>query len=514
MAASPITVSLSSSQSSPSLSLGVVEPLTEPMQMTVTSAAELWRAMQPLLIERLSPASYQTWLAPLTPHQWDEATTTLSLTSDSHFKKDWVAKHYQTALEATLRQVSNASGATVSLLLGKTSVAQPSLLNSIDDDQPKASTPPNVEFGAQPSHQTVHPQLRALAYNGQKLNANYQWGGLITGPHNQFAVSAGQAVASQPGQQFNPLCLHGGTGLGKTHLMQAIAHQCQAAGQEVCYVTAEQFTNELITAVSKKQWQPFRNRYRQVDVLLIDDVQFLGGKERTQQEFFHTLNTLVENGKQVILSSDRPPATLDMLDERLRSRFEMGLLVEITPPDEATRMAIIQAKAKQANLLLDNDVLEFLAQRFTQHVRQLEGAINTLQAMVTLAGKAPTLQAVQKQFGGAPQAVVPTARPAVNSLTMVVDATAAHFGVSVEQLCGQQRGKQVAAARQVACYLMRELTSASHADIGRAIGGRQHSTVVHAVKKVNTLIGDADGSHQTAQHVHQITQQLQHESLL
>lgn len=491
------------------------------------TAATIWHSMAGHLVNQLSSASYQTWLSPLRPHQWDAASASLTLMIDSQFKKDWVLKHYQSHLTGALAKVlaNDVVGSpTIAILVSDAMVAQTTLLANESAESEPAHALAAVELpgqhhqvgvSGQPSHQTLHPQLRKLAYNAKPLNENYRWDSLIVSSHNQFAASAGKAVAAAPGQQFNPLCLHGATGLGKTHLMQAMAHQLEDAGYEVCYVTAEQFTNELIAAVSKKQWQPFRNRYRQVDVLLIDDVQFLGGKERTQQEFFHTLNTLVESGKQVVLSADRPPATLDMLDDRLRSRFEMGLLVEVLPPDEDARIQILREKARQAKLVLDDETFYFLAQRFTCHVRQLEGAINTIKAMVALARVTPTLDAVKRQFGLGSAGQLnqqQSAMPVINSLNLVVDAVAKAFGVTTMQLSGQQRSKQVALARQVACYLMRQTTEASHADIGRAIGGRQHSTVVHAVKKIQKAI--AEGEQTVVQPLNKLLAELQNECLV
>ncbi len=451
----------------------------------------LWPQLCEALSSSLSAATVHTWLIPLQAVDIQyTAPCTLTLGTDSAFKRDWVSKHYATAIGNALTDATGMPNWQLAITVQAPNAAQTQLLAAEDDTPAHTAAPPQLNASerhylhAPESHQTLHPSLRQLAYNSRSLNPKYTFDTLVTGQHNEFAVAAAQLLAQQPGQRYNPLMIYGGTGLGKTHLLHAIGHHIQRHRDDasVCVVTAEQFTNELINAVNKKQWQPFRNRYRQADVLLIDDVQFLGGKERTQQEFFHTLNTLTETGKQVVLTSDRCPAELQGLDERLRSRFDMGLLVKVTSPDDDTRRAILTKKAEDAQLFLTPELADYLVDAFYDNVRQLEGGLNTVAAYTELQHKLPSLAVMESLTGHVAKkhANVPTPN-------QVLGAVSAHCNISIEAITGPQRSKPIAHARQLAMHCMRQLTPASLTDIGHHIGGRQHSTVLHACQKVHAL---------------------------
>lgn len=320
------------------------------------------------------------------------------------------------------------------------------------------------------------------------LNPKYVFPSYIVGKNNELAHAACMAVAANPGGSYNPLFLYGGAGMGKTHLLQAIGHQiCDTNPHaKVCYVTCERFTNEFIQSVRSGGVNDFKNRYRNVDVLLIDDIQFLTGKEGTQEEFFHTFNTLHQNNKQIVIASDRPPKDIQTLESRLQSRFEWGMMIDVTRPDFETRVAILQAKAREKNYTLSTELLHLIAGAIQSNVRELEGILNKIIAYHQFKNIQPTVSSVQPLL----QSFAPTIpKRSVNPRT-VIEAVVAHYDITHEQIVGKSREQRFALPRQVAMYLLREETKCSFPTIGDHLGGRDHTTAMHACEKISGLLDD------------------------
>ena len=319
------------------------------------------------------------------------------------------------------------------------------------------------------------------------LNPRYTFESFIVGPGNRLAHAASMAVAESPGNAYNPLFVYGGVGLGKTHLLHAIGHDCQAQGLRVLYVSSEEFTNDLIEAIRSHTTDSFREKYRTADVLLVDDVQFIAGKESTQEEFFHTFNTLHGTGKQIVVSSDRAPKAMSTLEERLCSRFEWGLIADIQPPDLETRIAILQFKASTNNIVIPNDILTVIASRIQSNIRELEGALNRVVALSRLTHQPLTREVAE--------AALDNLLPQRSKLSadQIIETVANHFGVEANAFQGPSRSRSIARPRQVAMYLLREETGASLPQIGEMLGGRDHTTVLYGCERIADLIEeDAD----------------------
>lgn len=314
------------------------------------------------------------------------------------------------------------------------------------------------------------------------LNPKYTFDSFVVGNSNRFAHAACYAVGESPAKAYNPLFIYGGVGLGKTHLMQAIGHHILAKnpGSSVMYVSSEQFTNELIMSIKDDNTSGFRQKYRNIDVLLIDDIQFLAGKERTQEEFFHTFNSLYEANKQLVISSDRPPRSIPTLEDRLRSRFEWGLITDIQPPDLETRIAILRKKAQNENLDIPYDVLDYIANYIDSNIRELEGALIRLVAYATLNNKPLNMNTAAEAL----KDILPAPRPKKITIENIQKAVAEYYGIQMGELLSKKRNKQLVYPRQIAMYLCRKLTDASYPQIGEQFGGRDHTTVLHAYEKV------------------------------
>jgi chromosomal replication initiator protein len=341
-------------------------------------------------------------------------------------------------------------------------------------------------------------EIQAPRPRSASLNPRYTFDNFVVGPNNRLAHAAAQAVAENPATAYNPLFLYGGVGLGKTHLLHAIGNYCQEHGLNVLYVSSEEFTNDMISAIRSHTTQAFREKYRTADVLLVDDIQFIAGKESTQEEFFHTFNTLHGQNKQIIVSSDRPPKSLVTLEERLRSRFEWGLTADIQLPDLETRLAILRSKSERLGRTMPAEILDLIARRVQSNIRELEGALNRIMAFADLSGMALTLQLADVALADLlPQRgdVKPDA---------VVDVVARTFNLSVDRLLSPDRSHDVALPRQIAMFLMRE-TNISLPQIGRALGGRDHTTVMYACEKIADLLERDD---RLRRQVVQIRQQL------
>lgn len=318
------------------------------------------------------------------------------------------------------------------------------------------------------------------------LNPKYTFDTFVVGNSNRFAHAACYAVGESPSRAYNPLFIYGGVGLGKTHLMQAIGHHIlkKYPSYSVTYVSSEQFTNELISSIKDDNTSGFRNKYRNIDVLLIDDIQFLAGKERTQEEFFHTFNTLYESNKQLVISSDRPPRNIPTLEDRLRSRFEWGLITDIQPPDLETRIAILRKKAQTENLNISYDILDYIANYIESNIRELEGALIRLAAYATITNKPLNMETASEAL----KDILPPPRPKKITIERIQKVVAQYYGTELSEMISKKRNKQLVYPRHIAMYLSRKMTDASFPQIGDQFGGRDHTTVMHAIEKLEKEI--------------------------
>ncbi|HEY3991714.1 MAG TPA: chromosomal replication initiator protein DnaA, partial [Ktedonobacteraceae bacterium] len=327
-------------------------------------------------------------------------------------------------------------------------------------------------------------EQRANMLMHNRLNPRYTFSDFIVGNSNRLAHAASLAVAEAPGESYNPLFLYGGVGLGKTHLLHAIGHQGVQTGLAVLYVSSEQFTNEIVNAIRYRTQEEFRAKYRSVDILLVDDIQFIAGKESTEEEFFHTFNSLYEMSKQIVICSDRPPKAIVSLEERLRSRFEWGLIADIQPPDLETRMAILRVKADLLRYHVPDDVIAYIAGRVQTNIRELEGCLNRLMAYQQLHHAEPTMEVAR----AAMSSLVEDVRESRLNSRQIAEMVAEFYHISLESMCGKQRDKHIVMPRQIAMYLIRQETQASLLEIGQLFGGRDHSTVLHACEKIDRAV--------------------------
>lgn len=424
-----------------------------------------WQAVQQVLKSQLSAPSYETWIAPLNVVDVEEGRVILETTST--FNRDWITRHYR-------EQISRAFAGVMD------TPHLPDLEIRVREVQPEASGGADTTLAdAAAGSPAGKSRPWTPRSSRSQLNPKYTFDQFVVGNHNRFCHAAALAVAETPAQSYNPLFIYGGVGLGKTHLMQAIGHFVfqHHPGYKVKYVTTEQFTNDLITALGNQDMKQFRDRYRRIDILMIDDVQFLEGKDRTQEEIFHTFNTLHEAGKQIVISSDRPPDRLSRLEDRLRSRFSWGLIADIQPPDFETRMAIIQRKAHQQELRLTDEVIQYVAESFPTNIRELEGALNKLAAYRMLTGCEADLVQAQTLLGK-------RFDPSRVSKEDMIEMVARYYHLQRADLESGLRTKHIAHARQVAIYVVRELTEASFPQIGQLFGGRRHTTMLYAYEKL------------------------------
>jgi chromosomal replication initiator protein len=339
---------------------------------------------------------------------------------------------------------------------------------------------------------TAPPAVTASPTGRKKLNARLTFDRFVVGDSNRLAAAAASAVADQPGHVYNPLFIYGGPGLGKTHLLQAIAHRASEAGHRALYTTCEQFTNDFVNAIAQGRQDEFRRKYRSLDLLLVDDIQFLVGKDRTQEEFFHTFNDLHDEGGQLVLSSDRAPKTIGGLEGRLCSRFQWGLIADVQPPDEETRLAILRCKAGEQRLVLSADVAQLLAERAQDNVRELEGYLNRVAAYASLTRRPITVEVASLAMTAltAPSSEEPPTPEAL------VQGVAGYFNITTDALAGPSRAKTIAEARHFAMYLLREIGQLPLKQIGRLLGNRDHSTVIHGCRKVSTYVHTTKGRRQ------------------
>ncbi|MEM1023922.1 MAG: chromosomal replication initiator protein DnaA [Myxococcota bacterium] len=410
-----------------------------------------WSHLRQALRERLNEQAFATWIQPMSV--LEETETQLKLGLPDAFGLDWVENHYRDVLEQELRRL--APEAKLSLQVDQTSSSEAALDRSL---APAA------------------PVLEAF----KRISERYTFTNFVTGPSNQLAAAAAQTVATNPGRAYNPLFVFGRVGLGKTHLIQAIGHTIMQARPEavVRYLTTEQFVNDVVTGIQNKRMHEIRSLYRACDVLLIDDIQFIAGKEACQDEFFHTFNTLHAAEKQVVVTSDKLPHEIKDLEDRIRSRFQWGLIVDLQPPELETRMAIVRAKAESDGIPLDDDVALFIAQSVRSNVRELEGCLIRVSAYAALTQQPMSVELAKN--------VLRDILPGKSQLTceLILRATAHHFEVKISELKSTKRARAISLPRQVAMYLCRKHTEASYPEIGRALGGRDHTTAINAFRRI------------------------------
>jgi len=434
---------------------------------------QLWGQVLTAVQVRLdSQHAFDTWLKPIQPVSLSPQLVELEVPNP--FFIDWIHQHHLSQLRQSLREVLGTDP-EVRFTARDPGSPAPAPITPPDPPAPRSETP-----------QIVLPR-EDRAWLDSRLNPRLTFASFVVGGSNAFAHAGCRAVAERPGEAYNPLFIFAGSGLGKTHLLHAIGHAVRARrpNARVYYVSAERFTNEMIYAIQHAQTLAFRNKYRNVDVLLIDDIQFLAGKESTQEEFFYTFNALRDAHKQVVVTADKAPKDIPMLEERLISRFNQGLVADIEHPDLETRMAILRNRIEQDGdgVVLPDDVLLLIADRIRSNVRELEGCLVRVLALGSLLHQEITLQMAE-------QVLQHYVNPEPDRMTpeRILSAVSERFGVKIEMLCGQRRTQSVALPRQVAMYVMRQLTTLSLAEIGRAFGGRDHTTVLYACDKVATLL--------------------------
>ncbi|MDP8971120.1 MAG: chromosomal replication initiator protein DnaA [Actinomycetota bacterium] len=434
---------------------------------TVVDLADLWNRSLGDLQEQLTGAAQRAWLD--STHPVGFAHDTVVLGAPHSFAREQLEARYGPVLRGAL---TKAAGRALNVVV----IVRPDAPTSTPDELPNARPDWGPEEAPRP------PGDRDSA-----LNEKYTFDRFVIGSSNRFAHAAAFAVAEAPAKAYNPLFIYGGAGLGKTHLLQAVGHYTTHLYPHMgCrYVTSEQFTNEFIDAISNHRQMPFQRRYRDVDVLLIDDIQFLETKERTQEEFFHTFNALHNAEKQIVISSDRPPKQIGRLEDRLRTRFEWGLLTDIQPPDLETRLAILRKKSAQDHLLVPDDVLELIASRISSNIRELEGALLRVTAAASLGRTEVSLELAHVAL----KDLFPDSGSSAISVALIMAETATYFGLTLDDLCSSSRTRQLVNARQIAMYLTRELTDLSLPKIGQAFS-RDHTTVIHATNKVSGLMKD------------------------
>ena len=415
----------------------------------------------------ITDVSFKTWLLPLKVHSINGDTVTVTV-PDVEFL-GYIRKKYGFLLKITIEEVTGFE----------------CNVDFVVENQVPQEEVPKAQTGNTLINNAMNTVSQSAIINAN-LNPKYTFDTFVVGANNNLAHAASLAVAESPGEIYNPLFIYGGVGLGKTHLMHSIGHFIlkNNPNAKVLYVTSEKFTNELIDAIrNKNNFSPteFRDKYRTNDVLLIDDIQFIIGKESTQEEFFHTFNALYESKKQIIISSDKPPKEIETLEERLRSRFEWGLTVDIQSPDYETRMAILRKKEEMEGYNIDNEVIKYIATNIKSNIRELEGALNKLLAYSNLEKTDITMEIAQKEL----QNIITPDKPKEITPQLIIEVVSEHFQISLDQMISKNRSKDIARPRQIAMYLCKNMTDTPLDSIGALLGGRDHSTIIHGVQKIS-----------------------------
>jgi len=447
--------------------------------MSASLETNVWGRILHSLKGRLNQQTLDTWFSPIQFESLDSSQHVLRLRAPNQVVKDWVVSNYGKVLAESLNEV-RLSGYSVGWVVGKASDWVPENLTLPHTETIEEVTIPDTLPVVTVSEPTTAPPVEP------SLSAKYTYESFVVGSCNQFAHAASLAVAEAPGRTYNPLYLYGGVGLGKTHLMHACGHAIKARNQhlKLCYISSERFMNDLINAIRYDKTQSFREKYRSVDVLLIDDVQFMAGKERTQEEFFHTFNALYDQQKQIVISSDCPPREIPTLEERLHSRFEWGLIADIEPPDLETKIAILKRKGDLIGVTIPDDVAMFIAGRVKSNVRELEGSLVRLIAIASLRGEPISKSLAQDAIRN----IAKEEESGVVTIQQIQKLVASTYKLTSEELISKNNARQISHPRQVAMYLCKHLTKHSYPEIGRAFGGKHHTTVMHSVEKIEALV--------------------------
>jgi chromosomal replication initiator protein len=459
--------------------------------MNSSVETNVWGAILLSLKTRLNQQTIDTWFEPIEFVQLDTAKRLIVLQAQNEDVKDYVVTNYSGLLDDALQKL-RLDGYSLSWLIESN--------HNRDTQKPAAvieSTPLQkaIAFTAaapamkklESSDLAVADDVASIAPPQPALSSKYTYESFVVGTCNQFAHAASMAVAEAPGRTYNPLYLYGGVGLGKTHLMHACGHAIKSRNHHlrVCYISSEKFMNDLINAIRYDKTQSFREKYRSVDVLLIDDVQFMAGKERTQEEFFHTFNALYDQQKQIVISSDCPPREIPTLEERLHSRFEWGLIADLEPPDLETKIAILKRKGDLIGVPIPDDVAMFIASRVKSNVRELEGSLVRLIAISSLRGESISKSLAQDAIRN----IAKEEESGVITIPQIQKLVATTYKLSVDELLSKNNARHISHPRQIAMYLCKHLTRHSYPEIGRAFGGKHHTTVIHSVEKIESLVG-------------------------
>ena len=458
----------------------------------VVAATDIWGSVLVSLKAKLSNETFDTWFRLIEFQGVDHAEKKLTLRAPNEIVRNWVTTNFSSLMDQTLAELALPEYSISWIPEIRIAFASPTPSReateirqgkqSGDSDSQSRSVPSPADY-SKPFIGDARPaEAKPL---DPSLNSKYSYDGFVVGSCNQFAHAASLAVAEAPGKTYNPLYIYGGVGLGKTHLMHACGHAIKQRNPHLrlCYLSSEKFMNELINAIRYDKTPAFRERYRSVDVLLIDDVQFMAGKERTQEEFFHTFNSLYDQQKQIVISSDCPPREIPTLEERLHSRFEWGLIADIEPPDLETKVAILKRKAETMGIIIPDEVALFIAGRVKHNVRELEGSLIRLVAISSLRGEKISkalAQDAMRNIAGEEESDAIT-------IQKIQKAVAASFKISVAELVSKSNAQQISGPRQIAMYLCKQLTKHSYPAIGRAFGGKHHTTVMHSYAKVDSL---------------------------
>lgn len=448
---------------------------------------KLWEATLGELEISISKANFTTWLRNtfIAEVNGDEVVIGVP----NAFTKAWLENKYHKSILSSISNITNNVITKAKYVVGQKNTLSP---HPSSEDQPVMSQAPATEI-VKEERAATDTHIHKPVQNGTNafgLNPRYTFDTFIVGKANELAHAAALAASNKPGEVYNPLFVYGGSGMGKTHLMQAIGNRILEAdpSKNVIYVACEKFTNEFIVSITQGKTDAFKNKYRSADVLLIDDVQFLANKEGTQEEFFHTFNALHQNNKQIVLSSDRPPKAISALEERLVSRFEWGMLVDLAPPDLETRIAILQSKCAERSCVLDRESISYIARHVQSNIREMEGVLNRIIAYHNLNNTPPNLDNIKKLL----QTSAAHANHKNRALTSkdIINTITAYFGISQASLLGSSRQKELVMPRQIAMFLLREELKSSYPSIGNEMGGRDHTTAMHAYEKIRLSIDE------------------------
>lgn len=440
----------------------ILRPLVERV-VVIEELCDIWEKTLQVVEKHMTKPSFETWLKPTRPVKKEDNCLIIEVPNE--FARDWVESRYAPLLFSTLKEYIQ-DDLEIKFITPK---------GSLHEDQRLPTQPDNTQ------------KMSIEDFFSQNLNPKYTFESFVVGDANRFAHAACLAVAEAPSKAYNPLFIYGGVGLGKTHLMQAIGHFVlyHSSLSKVVYVSSEKFTNELIDAIRNNKTSQFRDRYRNIDLLLVDDIQFLAGKESTQEEFFHTFNALYEAGKQIVISSDRPPKEIPTLEDRLLSRFEWGLITDIQAPDLETRIAILKKKAALEGWKLPDDVIIYIADQIDSNIRELEGALIRVIAYASLSNKQITLELTTDVLKD-----IISQKSRRITISLIQEMVADYFEIDLDDLYSKKRTRNITIPRQVAMYLSRELTDSSLPKIGELFGGRDHTTVLHSCQRVREMMKD------------------------